>query len=126
LKIGLVILLSIAVIALLFAGAMSYIYLRPRPSLTASGVITSRSFQPAHTINRYQGGARREVWTQQNIRVPDMFVFEIQVEGHPDAMQFAMPATAASRFTVGTQVQIQYVERGLPFMRSKPRVLQMR
>ena len=126
LKIQLVILLSLAVIALVFAGAMSYTYLRPRPTLTASGVITSRSFQPAHTINRFQGGARREVWTQQNVRMPDMYVFEVRIEGHPDTMKFAMPATTGSRFTVGQQVQIQYVERGVPFLRPKSHVLQMR
>lgn len=55
-----------------------------------------------------------------------MYVFEIRVEGHPDTMQFAMPATTGSRFTIGQQVQIQYVERGVPFLRPKSRVLQMR
>ncbi len=109
-------LLFVATIGMLLSGVMWYAFVRPVPQISGSGIITSKTFQPAHTIKRFQGGARREVWTEEEIRVPDSYVFQLSLDGLPTTVQYSLDALAAKEYEAGQKVRVQYEERGFPLM----------
>jgi hypothetical protein len=125
LKMSAWLLCSISVVALLFAGAMWYAFVRPMPQVSCSGTITGKTFQPAHTIKRFQGGAKREIWTQQDIRVPDSYVFAIRLENLPTELHYAVPKAAGESYDVGQRVSIRYVERSIPLLWKRIHVTDM-
>ena len=117
--------LFLAVLVLLSAGAMWHALVRPVPRQAAAGVIASKTFQPAHTVKRLQGGARRESWTQEEFRVPDGYVFQLNVDGLPAPVYYSCDARAAARYEVARKVMVQYEERGFPLMSKRIRVIRM-
>jgi hypothetical protein len=120
-----VLLLASAGIASIFGLAIWYAFLRPAPELSGTGLITNKTFQPARTIKRYQAGARRESWSQDTIAIPDSFFFDIRVEGLPAPLHFSMPAVEAAKYTVGQNVLLRYVDRGIPMLRPRLQVTEM-
>lgn len=105
--------LSLAILALLFAVAIWYGSVRPLTPLLTSGVIVDKAWLPARTIKRIQGGPRNEAWSQQEIKIPESYLFDLEVTGMP-RMQFSLAAPAAKSYAVGQRVKIRYVERGIP------------
>lgn len=118
-------LLFAATVAALVSLGMWYAFVRPAPQQAATGVITSKSLQAARTINRYQGGARREAWTEERIRVPESYVFEIRVEGLSTPVRYWAPVPVGEKYQVGQRVRIRYVERSIPFFRRRLNVIEM-
>jgi hypothetical protein len=117
--------LFLAVLVLLSAGATWYALVRPVPQQAATGVIASKTFQPAHTIKRFQGGAGRESWTQEEFRVPDGYVFQLDVDGSPPPVYYSCDARASAGYEVGQKVRVEYEERGFPLMSKRIRVIGM-
>jgi hypothetical protein len=120
-----VFLLSLAAVALVFAGAMWILYVRPASQQSAAGVITQKNFQPARTLTRTQGGPLRESWTREHFTVPDTYVFTIRLDGEDREVTYAVVAQAAEHFQVGQKVTIRYEERGLLFLQRHTRVTDM-
>lgn len=93
-----------------------FAFLRPAPIRTATGVIRSKTFQPAGAYVQYQPGDRSGFQTPTTIATAENFVLGIQVEGQPKELGYALNAVAASAFEVGQAVRIEYQERGIrPF-----------
>jgi len=118
-------LLVLALLAMLFAGAMWYSYVRPAPEISDSGTITSKTFIPARTIEHYQGGARSESFSRQKITMPDSYLFGIQVQGSGETVLISIAAPAAAQFEVGQNVHVRYAERGIPLLSRRIQVLEM-
>jgi hypothetical protein len=118
-------LLALAVLAMLFAGVMWYAYVRPVPERSDSGVITSKTFIPARTIEHYQGGARSESFSRQKIMMPDSYLFGIRVQGRGETVQISIAAPAGAKFEVGQNVRVRYAERGIPLLSRRIQVLEM-
>jgi hypothetical protein len=114
-----------ALVVALFSIVMWYGFVRYVPQLSGSAIITSKTFQPAHTVKRFQGGARRESWTQEEFRVPDGYVFQLNVDGLQAPVYYSCDARAAATYEVGQKVRVQYEERGFPLMSKRIRVIGM-
>ena len=117
--------LFLAVLVLLSAGAMWYALVRPVPRQAATGVIASKTFQPAHNIKRFPGGAGRESWTQEEFRVPDGYVFQFDAGGLAAPVYYSCDARVAAGYEVGQKVRVEYEERGFPLMSKRIRVIGM-
>jgi hypothetical protein len=118
------VLLSAAVAAFLSLG-MWYAFVRPVRQVSYNGVITMKSFQPAHTVKRLQAGANRQSWTEEEIRVPDSYVFQLSLDGLPTPAEYSLDAQTAEGYQVGQRVKVQYEERGFPLMSKRIRVIAM-
>jgi hypothetical protein len=118
-------LLVIAASAMLFAAAMWYVYVRPVPQVSGRGIITNKTFQPAHTIKRFQGGARREIWTQEDLRIPDGYLFRLKVDGLSAPLEYWLDALAAKEYQVAQKVAVRYETRGYPLMPTRIRIVKM-
>jgi hypothetical protein len=109
-------LLFAAAVATVFAGAMWYAFVRPLPQLSATGVITNKTFVAARNIQRFQGGPRSETWSQETFKIPEGYLFDIRVEGLLTTLQYSLPALGAEKYNVGQKVSVRYAERGIaPF-----------
>jgi hypothetical protein len=114
-----------ATVAMLSSILLWYAFVRAAPQKTISGVITTRTFLPARTIQRYQAGARSEVWSRDDIAVPESYLFEIRVEGISTPLQYSVLQSAGQNYQVGQRVTIRYAEQGLPLLQKKIRVMDM-
>jgi hypothetical protein len=120
------VLLALAVAFALLALLIWWVFLRPVPRQTASGVITQKTFKPASTYWQYPGGERTNFWTPTAIPIAECYVFTVRVEGQPVEAYFALNTTAAKSFEVGQGVTISYERRGLPPLWERVYVMDMR
>jgi hypothetical protein len=107
---------------LLFAAAVWYVFLRAVPRQAATGVITDKKFKAAGAYHQY----RSENRPPARIPVAESYIFTIQVDGQPLAVAYSLNTTASEQFVVGQRVAIVYEWRGLPFIWSVARVVDMR
>jgi len=117
--------MSLAAAATLLSAAIWYGFVRPADRVRGGGVITGKTFVPAHTIKRLQAGANRQVWTEEQFRVPDSYLFQLSVEDVPTVVQYSLDALSAKQFEVGQKVTVQYEVRGFPLMSKRIRVTGM-
>lgn len=118
-------LLLAAAVATLFSGAMWYAYVRPAFQLSAWGVILGTISRDARTIQRYQGGPRAEVWSQDSIRIPAESVLRIRIDGLPAEAFFPVATAESERYKVGEKVLVRYEKRGFPWMTPRIRIVEI-
>lgn len=106
-------LLAVAVCAALLAGAIYFVLVRPVESRTVSGAIIEKTYADERTITRTNAGPRRELWTQNRIKIPEGYIFTIRLANGGD-VYFMVEKTAGEPFQVGQKVQVSYDERGIP------------
>jgi hypothetical protein len=119
-------LLLAAAIAVLFSGTMWYTFVRQTPLVSATGIIASKIFIAARTIQRTQAGPRRESGSQDIFTIPDSYLLEIRVDGPSTIMQYSLAAQGAEKYRVGQKVVVKYAERGFPLMSKRFHVAEMR
>src|SRR5579871_1804798 len=76
--------LTLALAALLAAGGLWYVFVRPVPEKAGTGIITGRDFLPAETVERSVARTTRSLeYTPQEIRytLPDRHVYRIRLDG---------------------------------------------
>lgn len=110
------VLFALAAAAMTISAAMWYAFVRATPQHVATGMITGKTFQPARTVMRYQGGARRELWTEDRITIPESYVFDIRVGGFSAPMRFSVAAPVAKRYEIGQNARVCYIEHSIPFL----------
>jgi len=102
-----------------------FVFLRPVAKRSAVGVIRNKQFKPAGEYWQQPAGQRGGFWTPTRIPIAECYVFEIQVEGWPDVAHASLNTVAAREFEVGQRVNIEYQERGIPFLWKRAYVLDM-
>jgi hypothetical protein len=115
--------LVLAVVALIFSGAMWFAYVRPASQMSGPGVITEKIARDSRTVQRYQGGPRAESFSQDSIRIPAASVLRIQLEGSSTDGYLALAPAESERYKVGEKVQVLYEKRGLPWMSQRVRIV---
>lgn len=107
------ILLLIALVAVLLAAGFYFALVRPLSTGEAAGIITQKIFADERTITRVNAGPRRELWTQNRIRIPAGYIFTIRLADGGD-VHYLIEKTAGERLQVGEKVSVTYDERGIP------------
>jgi hypothetical protein len=108
--------LPIAAIALIASGIIYFVLVRPVPSQTAKGVITSKSFQQERDMSRVMVGPRRESATTIRRTSPAGYVFAIRLDNGGGDIRHFLPRSTGNEFQIGQRVSVTYDERGLrPF-----------
>jgi len=106
--------LLLAPIFLVVALGIWVVFLRAVPLKTATGVISSKTFEQAGAYVQYQPGIRQGFYTPTTIPTSEHFVIGISVPNRSIEFRYAANPTEASSLEVGQQVRIEYRERGLP------------
>ena len=108
-------LLSVAAVLGLFALAMWVVFLRPAPTATATGVITSKIYKPAGEYVQYPAGLRRESFYGPNrIPVAECYILVIHVDDLHADVGYAANTIEAKNYTVSQAVSLRYQLRGIP------------
>ncbi len=100
----------------LAAGIIWVIFLRPVPTLTATGGILKKTFKPAGTYWQYPSGVDRGFQTATPIPIAEAYVFELSLDGFDRPVYFSLNTIASSNFQVGQKVSVQYKDRGIPWL----------
>ncbi len=106
--------LVISATFLCIAGVIWFVFLRPAPINTTTGVIRTKEFASGGQYVQYPAGSRPGFRTPTTIQLADHFVLAIDVAGQSGPFRYAVNTTAASAFDVGQRVNIEYQTRGLP------------
>ena len=118
-------LLAFALCCLFVSLATWFVFLRPVPRQTVSGVITRKlSSRPVYW--QYPIGIRDGFWTPAQIPIAECYVFAVQVEGRPVDAFYSLNTTAAKAFEGGQRVEIVYEERGIAAIWQRVYVMDMR
>ena len=110
--------LPLALIMLLVAVSIWYIYLRPVPEKQGTGVITSFQFLPAETVERSVPRLMRSLeYMPRHTRysLPDRYVYQIGLEPQGIEAMYTVPTPNSPEFEVGQRVKLVYQERYIPF-----------
>jgi hypothetical protein len=102
-----------------------FVFLRPVPKRSTVGVIRNKQFKPAGEYSQQPAGDRSGFRLPTRIPIAECYVFEIQVEGWPAAAHTSLNTVAAREFEVGQKVNIEYQERGIPFLWKRVYVINM-
>jgi hypothetical protein len=119
-------LLIVAAAFALSAAAISCLFLSPVRTQTAHGVIVSKTFKPAGTYSQYPVGVRPGFRTANEIPIAECYVFEINVDGMPASVHYALNTVASEQFQVGQRVRVEYQQRGIPLLWSRIYILDMK
>jgi hypothetical protein len=119
------VLLGLAGVAISCAVALWCAFIRPAPEIFDSGVITSKVYAPARSVELDLVGPRRESYNRQKLEIPDGYLFGIRIRGLGTAAQFWMIALPAAGFEVGEEVRVRYAKRGIPLISKRVQVLEM-
>jgi hypothetical protein len=106
--------LIVAAAFLMLALGIWFVFLRPATLQTATGVIRSKTFEPAGEYVQYQPGSRQGFYAPTTILTSEHFVIGIQVPGRSSELRYAANPTEASGLEIGQEVRIEYQERGVP------------
>ena len=82
----------------------------------AVGSIKDKSQVSASTYTQHPVGTDRGFRTPTNIPIAESVVFEIVIEGREEPVRYSTNTVDARQFTVGQNVTIEYVERGIPLI----------
>ena len=110
---------AVAIVALVFAGLMFYLFVRPAASRVGMGTIIAKSFEDARTMQRPNVSARRQDWSVSERNLPEGFLITIRLDDPAAEVHYRMEKVAAGRFEVGERVSVRFEERGVPPLWSK-------
>src|SRR5215468_10474648 len=82
---------------------------QPTTRKTATGVITSKTFKPAHTYTQTHGGRR-----PTQIPIAEAYSFEIKVDEMDEPARISLNTLASKNFEIGQRVRIEYDWRRIP------------
>ena len=106
--------LIFAAVMLTVAVAIWFVFLRPVPTMTATGTVTEKFYKPAGTYWQYQAGDRRGFRTPTPIAIAENYSLTLQLDNASRTAQAAVTMAEADRFQIGTPVRLEYVIRGVP------------
>ena len=107
----------------LIAIALFLALLQPTTRKTATGVITSKTFKPAHTYTQTHGGRRR---SSSQIPIAEAYSFEVKVDEMDEPARISLNTLASKNFEVGQRVRIEYDWRRIPFIFRRVTVVDMK
>jgi hypothetical protein len=114
--------LPIALILLIFAGTIWYVLVRPVPEKSGIGVITNRIFQAAEEVVESVPRTTRSLDQypkETRYTLPDRYNLEIRLENENAIVHFWVPALPSQNIEIGQNVNVVYLERGIPFVWGK-------
>jgi hypothetical protein len=120
--------LPLALIFFVAAGAIWYVFVRPVPLKTATGIITDCNFRAAETVQRSIPRTIRSLeYTPQDIHytVPDRHVYRIRLDGNDTEVYFTAAASNLPPLDVGRAVRLVYIERYIPLIGRRAYVKEM-
>lgn len=107
----------VAVVALLAAGAIWFVLVRPVEQQTAAGVIVGRQFAAEETqettIPRAYKPLERVPQTR-TYKLPDRYVYDIILDGRDQPVRYWARVVEGHNMEVGQRVRVVYVQRGIP------------
>jgi len=111
---------------ILFILAVWFVFLRPVRRRQSTGVIAEKTFKPAGVYNQFPTGDRTSFRTPTRIPIAECYIFTINAEGEKLPAVFSLNTTAAERFSIGDNVEIEYEVRGIPWVWNVACVLDMK
>lgn len=111
---------------LLVAGSIWLVFLRPVPRLSAKGVITSKNYKPPGEYTQFHAGDRAGFRQPTRIPIAEGYVVEIEIEDSKASVIALLNSTEAQWYEVGTQVEFDYEQRGIPLLWKRVYVLSVR
>ncbi len=105
----------LAAVLAVFAIAMWIVFLRPAATVTATGVISSKTFKPAGEYVQYPAGLRRDSFYSPNrIPIAECYILIIHVDELAADVGYAANIPEAETYEVGQRVTLRYQVRGIP------------
>lgn len=91
----------------------------------AVGTIKDTFQHSGSTYTQYPVGSDRSFRTPTNIPIAESVIFEIVIAGREEPVRYSANTVEARQFSVGQQVTIEYIERGIPFIWKRVYVIKM-
>ena len=119
----------LALIMMLIMLGIWYIYVRPVPEMSVTGVIISRQFLPAQTVERSVPRLMRSLeYMPRHTRysLPDRYVYQIRMDRAGIEAMYTSPTGNEAEYEVGRRVKLVYQERYIPLRGRRIFVKEMR
>ncbi len=80
------------------------------------GTIKDTFQRSGSTYTQYPVGSDRSFRTPTNIPIAESVIFEIAIDGREEPLRYSTNTVDARKFSVGQQVTVEYIERGIPLI----------
>lgn len=109
-------------VILVFSVGCWHFLVRPLPKKTSTGVITSRAFQPAEQVEKLIPRTNRSLEEQPReikYSLPDRYTFGIRLDHNQADISYTVAVVGMEKVQIGQRVQVDYLERYIPFVGRK-------
>ena len=114
--------LPLAALALLAAGGIWYVLVRPVPQRVVEGAVVDVAFRAAERVEKSvpQGGRAVETGPRRTAyTLPDRHVYTVRLDGADETVEHAVPSLGEPTFRVGQRVRLRVRRREIPFVGSR-------